>query len=138
MKLNIYWLESVINFMVPSQKNTLSIVSVLQPKALHFHYFILTEPCFLQFLGQMWMTTILLRDKFHHLFYQDLVNNKVLLIFRLKFVQDSQMLLLPKVQTIVAQFLDMTWCVQFLQIITPCANTGNLWLHQTLKPVVWV
>ena len=32
--------------MGPSQKNTLSRVSVIQPKALHFHYFILKVPCF--------------------------------------------------------------------------------------------
>ena len=45
--LHIYWLEKVMNFTGPSQKNTLSRVNVLQPKALTFHYFILKVPCFL-------------------------------------------------------------------------------------------
>ena len=39
-----------MNFRGPSQKNILSNISVLQSKALHFHYFILKLPCFLQFL----------------------------------------------------------------------------------------
>ena len=51
LKLHIYWLENVMNFMGPSQKRTLSRGSVLQPYALHFHYFILKVPCFLQFFG---------------------------------------------------------------------------------------
>ena len=47
VKLHLYWLENVMNVMGPSQKNTLSSVSVLQPKALNFHYFILKVPYFL-------------------------------------------------------------------------------------------
>ena len=101
--------------MGPSQKNTLSRVSVLQPKALHFHYFILKVPCFLQFFGQPRITTIILWVQFHHLFYQVRLNKTVFLIFQLTFVQDSQMLLLSQLHTIVTWFLDMTWCVHLLQ-----------------------
>ena len=63
VKLHLYWLENVTNFMVPSQKNTLSRVSVLQSKALHFHYFILKVPCFLHLFGIPWMTNILLQGQ---------------------------------------------------------------------------
>ena len=49
VKINLYWLENVMNFMVPSQKNSFSSVSLLQLKALHLHYFILKVPCFLHF-----------------------------------------------------------------------------------------
>ena len=108
VKLHIYWLENVMNFMVPSQKNTLSSISVLQPKSLCFHYIILKVPCLLQCFGLPLIKTIMLRDQCHHLFYQDCVNKTVLLIFQLTFSLDSQMLLLPQVQTIVAQFLGMT------------------------------
>ena len=117
VKLNLYWLENVMNFMGPSQKIFFSNFSMLQPKALHFHYFILKVPCFLQFFGWPLMTTILLQGKFPHLFYQVFAKKMVLLIFQLTFVQDSKMLLLPQVQTIVKLLLDMNWCVQFLQII---------------------
>ena len=37
VELHIYWLGNVMNFMDPSQKNTLSRVSVLQKKALYSH-----------------------------------------------------------------------------------------------------
>ena len=57
---------------------------------------------------------------------------------QLTFVQDSQMILLPQVQTIVTLFLDKTWCVQFLLIITICSDTGKGWLHKTLQPVVCI
>ena len=127
-----------MNIMGPIQKNTLSIVSVLQPKVLHFRYFILKVPCFLQCFGRPRMTTILLRGPFYHTFYQICVKKMVLMILQLTFVQDSQILLLPQVNTIVTLFLDMTWCVQLLQIIATCTNTGNWWLHQTLQPVVWI
>ena len=130
VKIHLYWLENIMNFMGPSQKNTLYIVSVLQPKALHSHYFILNVPCFLQFFGWPWMTTILLQDQFHHLLYQVRVKKTVLMMFQLTFVQDSQMLLLPQVQTIVTLFLDMTLCVQLLQIIATCNNKVKEWLHQ--------
>ena len=40
VKLHLFWLESVMNLMSSSQKNTLCSISVLQPKVLHFHYFI--------------------------------------------------------------------------------------------------
>ena len=90
-----------MGFTGPSQKNTSSRVSLLQPKEIHFHYFILKVPCFLQFFGPPQMTTILLWDKFHHLFYRYRVNNTVLLIFQLTFIQDSQIILPPQVQTIV-------------------------------------
>ena len=52
VKLHIYWLENVMNFMGTSQKNTFFRVSVLQPKALHSYYFILKVPFFLQFFGR--------------------------------------------------------------------------------------
>ena len=123
--------------MGPSQKNTLSSVYVLQPKALHFHYFILKMPYFLQFFDWLWMTVILLRGQLHHLFYHVCVKKKVFLIFQLTFVQDSQMLLLSQYQNIVTQFLDMTWFVQLLKIIATCANIGKELIHQKLKPVVW-
>ena len=90
------------------------------------------------FLANREFTTILLQGNFHHHFYQVRVKKTVFLIFQLTFVQDSQILLLPQVQTIVTLFLDMTWCVQLLQIIETCANTGNEWLHQTLQPVVFI
>ena len=138
LKLHLYWLENVMNFMGPGQKITLSIVSMLQPKALHFHCFILKVPCFLQFFGQPWTTTILLQDQLHHLFYRDCVKKTVFMISQLTFIQDSQMLLLSKVQTMVTQFLDINWCVQLLQSIATCDNTGNEWIHQTLQPVVWI
>ena len=127
-----------MNFMGPSQKNTFSSVSMLQPKALHFRYFILNVPCFLQFFGQPQMTTIIFQGRFHHLSYQVNVKKKVFLIFQLAFVQDSQILILLQVQKIVKIFLDMTWCVQLLQIIAACANTVKEWLHQTLQLVVWI
>ena len=132
VKLHLYWLENVMNFMGPSQKNIFCSVSVLQPKALNFHYFILKVPSLLQFFGRLQMTTIILRGQLHHLFCQVRVKKKVLLIFQLTFVQDSKILLLPQVQTIVTVCLDMTWCVQLVQIIVTCANTGNGWLNQTL------
>ena len=111
---------------------------MLQPKTLHFRYFILKVQCFLQFFGQPHMTTILLQDQFHHLFYQYPVKKTVFLIFQLTFVQDSKMLLLPQFQTTVTHFLDMTWHVQFLKIIATFANTGKGWLNQTLQLVVWI
>ena len=126
-----------MDFIGPSQKNTLSSVYMLQSKALHFHYFILKMPYFLQFFDWPRMTFILLQGQFHHLVYHDRVNKKVLLIFQLTFVQDSQMLLLPQVQNIVTQFLNVTWCVQLMQIIATCVNTGKELIHQTLKPAVW-
>ena len=43
---------------------------MLQPKALHFHSFILMVPCFPQFFGRPRMTNILLWGQLHHLFYQ--------------------------------------------------------------------
>ena len=138
LKLHIYWLENVMNFMGPIQKNTLSSVSLLQPKALHFNYFILKVPCFLQFLGRLRITTILLKGQFHKLFYQVHVKKMVLLIFQLTFVQDSQMILLPQVHTNVTLFLDMTWCAKLMQIFATWANTGNEWLHQRLHPVVYI
>ena len=55
--------------------------------------------------------------------YQDCLKKTVLLIFQITFVQDSQILLLPQVQTIVIHFWDTTWCVQLLQIIATYANT---------------
>ena len=127
-----------MNYTGPSQKNTPSIVYMLQRKVLHFHYFILEVPCSLKFFGWRRITIIILRYQSHHLFYQDRVKKTLFLIFQLTFVQDSQMLLLLQVQTIVTQFWYMNWCVQFLKIITSCANTGNGWLHKTLHPVVWV
>ena len=69
-----------MNFTGPSQKNNLSIVSLLQPKAIDFHYFILKVPCFLQFFGGTQMKTILLRYQLHHLFYEDIVNKTVFMI----------------------------------------------------------
>ena len=120
------------------QKNTLSRVSVLQPKSLNFHYFILKVTFFLQCFGRPIITTILLNGQFRHLLYQVRVNNTALLIFKITSVQDSQMILLPQVQTIVTLFLEMTWCVQLLQIIATCANTGKEWLHQTLLTVVFI
>ena len=101
------YLENVIDFMGPSHKNTLSRFSVIQPKALHFHYFILKVPCFLQFFGRPLMTTILLWGRFQN-FFQVSMKKTVFLIFQLKFNQDSQMLLIPQFQTIVTLFLDMT------------------------------
>ena len=68
--------------------------------------------------------------------YWDHVKNMFLLIFQLTFVQDSHMLIIPQVLTIVTWLLDMTWCVQFLKIISTCANTGKGWLCQTLQPEV--
>ena len=50
MKLHLYWLSKVMNFMGPIQKNILSRVSVLQPKALHVHYLIWKVPSFCKFL----------------------------------------------------------------------------------------
>ena len=97
-----------MNFTGPSQKNTLSRVSVIQPKELHFHYFILKVPCFLQYFFQSRMKIIILWDQFHHLCYQDFVKKIVLLILQFTFFQYSQIILLPKVQTTVTQFLDMT------------------------------
>ena len=138
MKLYIYWLENVINFMGPSQKNTLPRVSVLKPNALHSCYFILRVPCSLQLFGRTRMTTILFQGQFRHLFYQVRVKNNIFLIFQPTFVQDSQMLLLPQVHTIVKLFLDMTLCVELLQIIATCANTVKEWPHQTLQPLVWI
>ena len=82
--------------------------------------------------------TILFRYQFHHLFYLDCLKKIVMLIFQLTFVQDSQMILLPKVQTIVTWFLDMTWCVKLLKIIATYANTGKGWLHQTLQLEFWI
>ena len=108
------------------------------PKALNSHYFILKVPWFLKCFGSPPMTTILLWDQFHHIFYQDCVKKTVLMIFQFMFVQDSKMLLIPKVQTIVKLFLDMTSCVQFLKIISTCDNTGKGWLHQKLQPEVWI
>ena len=131
-------LENVMHLMVPSQKNTSSRFSMLQSKALHFHYFILKVPCFFQFLGNRELTTIISQGQFHHLFYQVRVKKTVLLIFQLTFVQDSQMILLPQFQTIVTLFLDMTWCVQLLQIIETWSNTGKELLYQTLQPLVWI
>ena len=121
-----------------SHKNTLSRVSVLQPKALHFRYFILKVTCFCQVFGQTLMKTILVQYQFHHIFNQDLVKKMVLMIFQLTFVQDSQMLLIPQVQTIVTWFLDTTWCIWFMEIIETCANTGKGLLHQTLQLVVLI
>ena len=95
-------------------------------------------PFFLKFFGWPWMTTIILKGQFHHLFYQVHVKKTVLLIFQLTSVQDSQMLPLPQVQTIITILLDMTWCVQLLQIIATRFNTGKELLHQTLRPVVWI
>ena len=138
LKLHIYWLENIITFTGPSQKNTLSSVSMLQPKALHFHYLILKVTCFLHLFGLPWKAIFLLQDQFNYLFYQVCVKKMVLLIFQLTFIQDSQMIILPQVHTIVALFLDMNICVQLLQIIATCANTINERLHQTLKPVVWI
>ena len=138
MKLHLYWLEKIMNFTGPSQKNTLSRVSMIQPEALRSHYFILNVPCFLQFFGQPQIITILLWDQSHHLFYQDRVKRRFLLILKLTSVQDSRMLLLPKVQTIVTQFLDMNLFVQLLQTIATCTNTEKVLLHQTLQPVVWI
>ena len=89
-------------------ENTLSKVSVLQPKALHLHYFILKVPFSLQFFGQPLITTIIFQGQFYHLFYQVRIKKTVFLILQLAFVQDSQMFLLPQVQIIVALFLDMT------------------------------
>ena len=111
---------------------------MLQPKALSFCYFILKVPCLLQFFGWPQMKTILLQVQFPHLFYQVRVKKAVMLVFQLAFVQGSHVLLIPHVQTIVTLCLYMTWCVQFLQIIATCANTGKEWIHQTLHPVVWI
>ena len=47
-----FLLENVMHLMGPSQKNTLSSFSMLQSKALHFHYFILKVRCFFQFFGK--------------------------------------------------------------------------------------
>ena len=69
VKLHLYWLEKFMNYMGTSHKNNLSGISVLRQKSLHFHYFILKVPCFLQLFGRPQMTTILLRDQFHYLFY---------------------------------------------------------------------
>ena len=88
VKLHLYWLENIMNSTGLSQKNTLSRVSVLQPKAIRFHYFILKVTCFRQFFGQTLMTTILVRYQFHHIFNQDCKKKMVLLIFQLTFVQD--------------------------------------------------
>ena len=138
VKLHTYWFKNIMHFTGLSQKNTLSIVSVRQPKVLHFNQFILKLTCFLQFFGQTPMTTILLRYQLHHIFYQDRVNKMVLLIFQVTFVQDSQMLLLPQVQTIVTWFWDTTWCVQILKIVATCAKTVKGLFHQTLQLVVWI
>ena len=94
--------------------------------------------CFLQLICQTLMTTILLMDQSHNLFYQVCVKKTVFNIFQLTFVQDSQMILLPQVQTIATIFLDMTSCFQLLQIIATCDNTVKGWLHQTLQPEVWI
>ena len=138
MKLHIYWFINAMIFTGPSQKNTLSRVFVLQPKAIVIHWFILKVPCLIPSFGWPQMTTIRLQDQSSHLFYQDYVKKMVLLILQLTFVQDSQVLLLPQVLTIVTWFLDMTLCVQFLKIISACANIGKWWLHQTLLPEVWI
>ena len=61
VKLHLYRLENVTNFTGPSQKSILSRVSVLRPKSIHFHYFILKVPLFLQFFGRPQVTTILLQ-----------------------------------------------------------------------------
>ena len=123
--------------MGPIQKNTFSRASVLQPKALHLHYFILKVLCLTQYFGQPWMKTIILWGQLHHLFYQVRVKKNVFLTLQFTLVQDPQMLLLPQVQTIVTRFLNMTRCVKFLQIIGTYANTEEGWLYQTLHPVVW-
>ena len=62
-------------------EKTLYSVSVLQQKALHFHYFILKLPCFLQLFCRPRMTTILFHGRLHHLFYHFYVKKTVLLIF---------------------------------------------------------
>ena len=46
VKLHIYWLENLMNFTGPRQKNKISRASVLQPKSLHFLYFTLKVPFF--------------------------------------------------------------------------------------------
>ena len=66
-----------------------SSVYLIQPKSLHFHYFILKVPCLLQFFGRPRMKNILLLDQLHHFFCQDLVKKMVLMIFQLTFFQDS-------------------------------------------------
>ena len=125
MKLHLYWLENIMNFTGPSQNNNFSRGSMLQPKALNFHYFILKVPCFLHVFGWPWMPTIILRDKSHHLFYHDTLKKNIFLILQITFVWDSKMLLLPQVQTVVTKFWDMNWCVQLLQIFATCTNTGK-------------
>ena len=104
MKLHIFWLEKVMNFTGSSQKDTSSRVSMLQPKTLHFRFFILKVTFLIQFFGQPHMTTILLRDQFHHVFYHYPVKKTVSLIFQIAFFQGSQMLLLPQIQTTVTRF----------------------------------
>ena len=59
VKLHPYWLENVMNFMGPSQKNNLSIFSVPQLKALYFHYFILKVPFFLHFFVNNFITSFI-------------------------------------------------------------------------------
>ena len=117
MKLRLYWFKNVKIFTGPSYKNTLSRVSVLRPKSLCFHFFILKVPFLLPSFVWPLMTSIILRYQSPHLFYQYRVKNMGFIIFQLIFVQDSQILLLPQVQTIVTLFLDMTWCVQLLQTL---------------------
>ena len=95
-------------------------------------------PCSLQFFCLTVNVNYSIAESITSPLYWDHVNNMFLLIFQLTFVQDSQMLLLPQVLTIVTWFLDMTWCVQFMKIISTYANTGKGWLHQTLQPEVWI
>ena len=115
---------------------------MLQPKAIHFHYFILKVPCFFQFFGWLQMTNIILQNQFHNLCYKDLVKKMNLLIFQITFLQESQMLLLPQVYAIVTWFLGMTWFVQLMQNIATCANTGigigKGWINQILQPKFWI
>ena len=100
VKIRVYWFRSVMIFTGPSQKNTFSRVSVLQTKALHFHWFILKVTYFLPSFGWQRMTTILFQDQPPNFFYKNHVNNIFLLIFQLTLIQDSQGILLPQVLTI--------------------------------------
>ena len=50
VKLHLYWLEKIMDFTGPSQKNNVSRAFVIKQKALNFRYFIPKVPCFLKVL----------------------------------------------------------------------------------------
>ena len=107
-----------MNFTGSSQKNTLSGVSVLQPKALHFRYFILKVPCFLQLFGRPQMTNIILQDQFHHLFYQDRVKKRFFWYYNSFFFKTHKWFFFHKFRLSLRNFLtqiDVFNCLKSLQ-----------------------